>query len=157
MADTTPTIWTVASNRRARHEYHLEKPVEAGLVLTGSEVKSLRAGQAHLHEAFVMVTPQGLELRGAHIAPYTHGGYSNHEPTRPRRLLLNRDEIRRLTKGVAQKGFTLVPLEVYFRSGRAKLSLALGKGKKLHDKRATVAERDEKRRMDRVLKGGKSE
>jgi len=151
-----PAVKVAATNRRARHEYHLEKPAEAGLVLTGSEVKSLRAGQAHLHEAFVAVTSGGLELRNAHIAPYTHGGYSNHEPTRPRRLLLHRDEMRRLAKGVEQKGFTLVPLEIYFKSGRAKLSLALGKGKKLHDKRATVAERDEKRRLDRVMKGGKS-
>jgi SsrA-binding protein len=156
MADDKPTK-VAASNRRARHEYLLEKPVEAGLVLTGSEVKSLRAGQAHLHEAFVGVTPAGLELRNAHIAPYAHGGYANHEPTRPRRLLLNRDEIRRLSKGVEQKGFTLVPLEIYFKSGRAKLSLALGKGKKLHDKRHAVAERDEKRRIDRVRKGGGEE
>lgn len=156
MADA-PAIKSVVSNRRARHEYLLEKPVEAGLVLTGSEVKSLRAGQAHLHEAFVGVTQQGLELRNAHIAPYSHGGYSNHEPTRARRLLLNREEMRRLAKGVEQKGFTIVPLEIYFKSGRAKLSLALGKGKKLHDKRASVAERDENRRLDRVLKGGKAE
>jgi SsrA-binding protein len=156
MADAPP-IKVVVTNRRARHEYHLEKPVEAGLVLTGSEVKSLRAGQAHLHEAFVGVTQAGLELRNAHIAPYSHGGYSNHEPTRVRRLLLNREEMRRLAKGVEQKGFTLVPLEIYFKSGRAKLSLALGKGKKLHDKRATVAERDENRRLDRVLKGDRRE
>jgi SsrA-binding protein len=152
MADE-PAVKVVVSNRRARYEYHLEKPVEAGLVLTGSEVKSLRAGQAHLQESFVAVTREGLALLNAHIAPYSHGGYANHEPNRPRRLLLHRKEIDRLAKGVAQKGFTLVPLELYFKNGRAKLSLALGKGKKHYDKREATAERDVKRSLDRVLKG----
>ena len=156
MAEETG-IKVVATNRRARFEYQLEKPVEAGLVLTGSEVKSLRAGRAHLTESFVAPSAEGLTLLNAHIDPYEHGGYANHVPTRPRRLLLHKEEIRKLTKGVSQKGFTLVPLRLYFRNGRAKLELALGKGKKLHDKRDTVAARDEKRRLDRVLKGGRAE
>jgi SsrA-binding protein len=156
MADA-PAVKVVVTNRRARHEYHLERSVEAGMALTGSEVKSLRAGQAHLADAYVAVTPDGLELRNAHIAPYSHGGYANHEPNRPRRLLLHRKEIDKLAKGVEQKGFTLVALEIYFKSGRAKLAVALGKGKKHYDKRATVAERDEKRHLDRVLKGDRRE
>ncbi len=150
-------VKVIATNRRARFEFALEKPVEAGLVLTGSEVKSLRAGKAHITEAFIAPFAGGLELINAHIDPYEHGGYANHFPTRQRRLLLNKEEIRKLTKGVDQKGYTIVPIRLYFRNGRAKLELALGKGKKLHDKRDTVAERDEKRRLDRVMKGGRDD
>lgn len=150
-------VKVVATNRRARFEFHLEKPVEAGLVLTGSEVKSLRAGRAHITESFVIPTAEGVDLINAHIDPYEHGGYANHFPTRPRRLLLNKEEIRKLRKGVDQKGYTLVPLRIYFKNGRAKLELALGKGKKLHDKRDTVAARDEQRHLDRVMKGDRRE
>ena len=142
----------VATNRRARHEYALEKPLEAGLVLTGSEVKSLRAGTANLQDAFVAVIAEGLELRNAHISPYDHGGYANHEPTRPRRLLMHRQEIQKLAKGVEQKGFTLVPLRIYFKRGRAKVELALGKGKKHYDKREAIAARDEQRQTDRAIR-----
>ena len=156
MADETGEK-TVVTNRRARFEYALEGNVEAGLVLLGSEVKSLREGHANLQDAFVLVRKDGLDLMNCHINPYTHGGYSNHEPTRPRRLLLHRREIAKLAKSVEQKGFTLVPLRLYFKNGRAKVEIALGKGKKLHDKRDAVAERDEKRNLDRVLKGGDRE
>lgn len=144
-------IKTVVSNRRARHEFALEAPVEAGLVLTGSEVKSLRAGQATLAEAFVSVGDDGVDLVGAHIAPYTEASYTNHVPTRKRRLLLHKREIEKLRKGVEQKGFTVVPLKIYFKGGRAKLEIALGKGKKLHDKRHSIAERESKRRIQRAM------
>ena len=149
MADGTLTVVT---NRRARFDYDLSDRFEAGLVLTGSEVKSLREAKAHLQEAFVMVRKDGLDLMNSFIAPYAMGGYSNHEPTRPRRLLLHKSEIEKLVKGTQQKGFTIVPLRLYFRGGRAKLEVALGKGKKTVDKRNTIAEREAKRRIDRALK-----
>ena len=151
MADDTG-IKIIATNRRARHEYHLEKPVEAGIVLTGSEVKSLREGRVQLQEAFVTIRPDGMELLNTHIAPYEMGGYANHEPTRPRRLLLHKREIAAFKKGVERQGYTIVPLKLYFRNGRAKIEIALGKGKKLHDKRDTIAARDEQRRLDRLMK-----
>ena len=143
---------TVVSNRKARHEFFLEAPVEAGLVLSGSEVKSLRQGNAHLQESFVDIRDGNVDLVGAHIAPYEMGGYANHEPRRRRRLLLNRGEIEKLRKGTEQKGYTIVPLRIYFRKGRAKLEVALGKGKKLHDKRHSIAEREAKRRIDREMR-----
>ncbi len=122
------------------------------MVLTGSEVKSLRAGKVSLQEAYVAVTNEGVELLNAHINPYEMGGYANHEPTRPRRLLLHRKEIDKLRKGTEQKGFTIVPLKIYFSNGRAKVEIALGRGKKLHDKRHDIADRESKRRLDRVMK-----
>lgn len=149
MADGTKTIVT---NRRARFDYDLGDRFEAGLVLTGSEVKSLRGAKANLQDAFVIVRREGVDLMNAYIAPYEMGGYSNHEPTRPRRLLLNKDEIAKLRKGTEQKGFTIVPTRLYFKSGRAKVEIALGKGKKTVDKRQTIAERDARRRIDRALK-----
>ena len=147
-----PGIKTIVTNRRARHEYHLEKPVEAGLVLQGSEVKALRAGKANLQDAFVSVDAEGATLRNLHIAPYEMGGYANHEPTRPRRLLLHQREIEALRKGTEQKGFTVVPLRLYFKHGRAKVEIALARGKKLYDKRHDIAERDEQRRLDRLVR-----
>jgi SsrA-binding protein len=151
MADTTG-IKVIATNRRARHEYQLEKPVEAGIVLTGSEVKSLREGTVQIQDAYVVVRPDGVDLLNTHIPPYERGGYSNHEPTRPRRLLLHRREIESLKKGTEQKGFTIVPLRLYFKDGRVKVEIALGRGKKLFDKRHDIATRDEQRRLDRILK-----
>ncbi|MEM6326979.1 MAG: SsrA-binding protein SmpB [Bacteroidota bacterium] len=147
-----PGINTVVSNRKARYEYALEAPIEAGMVLTGSEVKSLRAGQATLAEAFVDVKPEGVDLVGAHIAIYNEASYTNHVPTRRRRLLLHKREIEKLRKGVEQKGYTVVPLKIYFKDGRAKLEIALGKGKKLHDKRHAIAERESKRRIERAMR-----
>lgn len=152
MADDAPTK-TIASNRRARFEYELSDHFEAGLVLTGSEVKSLRAGHAHLNEAFVAFTPDGADLVGCYIAPYEMGGYANHVASRRRRLLLHAREIEKLRKGVEQKGYTVVPLRLYFLRGRAKVEIALGRGKKLHDKRHTTAERDTQRQLDRIRKG----
>ena len=151
MSDS-PGIKIVATNRKARHEYNLEKPIEAGMVLTGSEVKSLREGKVSLQEAYVAVGSDGVELLNAHINPYEMGGHANHEPTRPRRLLLHRKEIKKLKKSVEQKGFTIVPLKIYFKSGRAKIEIALGRGKKMHDKRHDIADRESQRRMDRAMK-----
>ena len=149
MADGTKTIVT---NRRARYDYELGDRFEAGLVLTGSEVKSLRAGNANLQDAFVMLRSDGLDLMNCYIAPYAMGGYANHEPSQPRRLLLRRPEIDKLRKGTEQKGYTIVPTRLYFKDGWAKVEIALGRGKKTVDKRQTIAERESKRRIDRILK-----
>ncbi len=142
-------VKVVARNRKARHEYAISDQFEAGLVLQGTEVKSLREGKANLQEAFCRVENGEVFLLQAHIAPYKFGTYSNHDPVRPRKLLLNRSEIGKLQKAVQQKGFTLVPLSIYFKNGRAKLEIGLARGKQLHDKRASIAERDTKRRMRR--------
>ncbi len=152
MAEGTKTI---VDNRRARYEYELLERFEAGIELQGTEVKSLRAGKANLQEAFAAV--QGarggkheVKLFNLHIAPYTHGGYENHEPTRPRTLLLHKREIEKIRKATEQKGLTLVPTRLYFRRGWAKVEIAIGRGKKLHDKRHAIAERESKRRLDRL-------
>ena len=152
MADT-PTV----SNRRARYDFALEDRFEAGIVLTGTEVKSLRAGTANLQDAFVMLARDGVDLVNLYIAPYTHAGHTEHVESRKRRLLLNKSEIAKLRKGTEQKGYTIVPTKLYFKGGRAKVEIALGKGKKSHDKRDTIAERDSKRALDRVRKGGAAE
>ncbi len=149
MADGTQTIVT---NRRARYDFELSDRFEAGMALTGSEVKSLRGAKANLQDAFVIVRKDGVDLMNAYIAPYEMGGYSNHEPTRPRRLLLHKSEIDKLRKGTEQKGYTIVPTRLYFKGGRAKVEIALGRGKKSVDKRQTIADRESKRRLDRVLK-----
>src|SRR5690606_14396135 len=122
-------------NRRARHEYHVLETLEAGLVLQGTEVKSLRDGRAKLQDAFARFDGGELWLQGMHISPYEQGNRFNHDPVRPRKLLLRRQEMRRLVGKVEQKGLTLVPLDVYFRRGIAKVTLALVRGKQLHDKR----------------------
>jgi len=147
MADGTKLI---VSNRRAGYEYELIERVEAGLALQGSEVKSLRAGKANLQDAFAAVEKGNLVLHNLHIAPYDHGGYANHEPTRPRPLLLRRAEIEKLAKAVQQKGLTLIPTRMYFRGGWAKVEIAVARGKKLHDKRHAIAERDAKRRLEQA-------
>ncbi|MEM7787287.1 MAG: SsrA-binding protein SmpB [Bacteroidota bacterium] len=143
---------TIVTNRRARFDFELGDPFEAGMVLTGSEVKSLRAAKANLQDAFVILRKDGVDLMNAYIAPYTMGGYANHEPTRPRRLLLHKGEIDKLRKGTEQKGFTIVPTKLYFKGGRAKVEIALGKGKKTVDKRQTIADREAKRKIQRLLK-----
>ena len=149
MAEGTKTIVT---NRRASFDFELGDRFEAGLVLTGSEVKSLRAAKANLQDAFVKAESGGLDLVNLYIAPYEMGGYANHEPTRKRRLLLHKAEIEKLRKGTEQKGFTIVPTRLYFKGGRAKVEIALGRGKKTHDKRHAIAERDVTRQLDRLLK-----
>ena len=145
-------VKVVITNRRARHEYELLDRVEAGIELQGTEVKSLRAGKVNLQEAYCTVDGKGLQLQGCHIAPYEHGGYANHEATRSRRLLLHKREIEKFKKGIEQKGLTIVPLKIYFKQGWAKVEIALARGKKLHDKRRDIAERDTQRRLDRIMK-----
>ncbi len=141
---------SIARNRRARFDYHLLETFEAGLALTGTEVKSLRSGKASIADAYGVVQGGEVFLLNAHIQPYERGGYVNHEPTRSRKLLLHRREIRRLIGAVEREGLTLIPLELYFKKGVAKVALALAKGKKLHDKRDTERQRDAEREMARV-------
>ena len=144
-------IKIITSNRKARHDFHIEDSLEAGLVLTGSEVKSLREGKANLQEAFCRIEGGEMKLFNCHIAPYSHGSEStNHEPTRARKLLMHRNEIRNWSKAVAQKGYTIVPLKLYFKDGYVKVEIGLGKGKKLYDKRADIAEKDAKRRIEQL-------
>jgi SsrA-binding protein len=143
-------IVSVARNKRARFDYHLLETFEAGIVLGGTEVKSLRSGKASIADAYGIVRDGEVFLLNAHIQPYESRGYSNHEPTRSRKLLLHRREIRRLIGAVEREGLTLIPLELYFKKGVAKVAIALAKGKKLHDKRDTEKQRDAEREMARV-------
>lgn len=145
-----PTV--IARNKRARHDYHILDTWEAGLVLTGTEVKSLRDGKANLSDAYAVVNDGEVFLLNLHISPYERGNQFNHEPTRTRKLLLNRKEIRKMIGSVERQGLTLIPLELYFKRGKAKVSLALGKGKKLHDKRETERERDAEREIARAVR-----
>jgi SsrA-binding protein len=145
-------IKVVARNRRARHDYQIEDTFEAGLVLTGTEVKSLRAGRASLNEAFAQVSGGELWLHGMHIPEYERGTWTNHEPRRTRKLLLHRKEIDRLASQTAERGFTIVPLSLYFKDGRAKVELGLGRGKRTYDKRHDLAQRDAAREVDRALR-----
>ena len=142
----------IVDNRRARHEYHLLDRVEAGLVLTGTEVKSLRDGKATLQQAYGDVREGEAWLVGLHIPEYHQGNRANHEPDRPRKLLLHRREIDRLNAQLREKGLTVVPTRVYFKDGRVKVELALARGKELHDKRRDIASRDAKRQIERELK-----
>ena len=142
----------IVDNRRARHEYHLGDRFEAGVVLAGTEVKSLRTGKATLQQAYAEVRDGEAWLVGLHVPEYTEGNRANHEPDRPRKLLLHRREIERLASGVAEKGFTLVPTRLYFKDGRIKVELALARGKELRDKRRDIADRDAKRQIERELK-----
>jgi SsrA-binding protein len=143
----------IARNRRARHDYHIEDTVEAGLVLTGTEVKSLRAGRASLTDGFGQVTDGEAWLHGVHIPEYTLGTWTNHEPRRTRKLLLHRKEIDRLASSTKERGLTIVPLSLYFKDGRAKVELALARGKRTYDKRHDLAARDAAREVDRALRG----
>ena len=142
----------IADNRRARHDYHLLERVEAGLVLTGTEVKSLREGRAHLQHAYGVVRDGELWLVGAHISSYDRGGIGNHEPERDRKLLLHRREIASLIGKVQQRGLTLIPTRLYFKDGRAKVELAVARGKERVDKRRDIASRDADRQIERALK-----
>lgn len=144
----------VITNRKARHDYHIIETMEAGIALQGSEVKSLRAGKANLRDSFARVENGEVVLYNAHISHYDKASHFNHEPRRPRKLLLHKREINRLAGSVKEKGYTLVPLKIYFNSrGLAKVELALAKGKRLYDKREAIARRDAQREMARVLKG----
>ena len=142
----------IARNRRARHDYHIDDTVEAGLVLTGTEVKSLRAGRASLTDGFGQITDGEVWLHNVHIPEYTLGTWTNHEPRRTRKLLLHRKEIDRLETATRERGSTLVPLSLYFKDGRAKVELALARGKRTYDKRHDLAEKDAAREVDRALR-----
>lgn len=146
-------VKTVAENRRARYDYHIEDSYEAGIALTGTEVKSLRFGEGSIGESYAEVNGGEIWLVNANIPEFSHGNRFNHEPKRPRKLLLHEREIKKLHGAVAREGMTLVPLSIYFNGrGRAKVELALAKGKKAHDKRETIKERDWKREAARILK-----
>ena len=141
----------ISDNRRARHDYHLLDRFEAGLVLSGTEVKSLREGKTSLQQAYADVREGEAWLVGVHIPEYLQGNRANHDPDRPRKLLLHRREIDRLYGQVREKGVTVVPTRLYFKDGRVKVELALAKGKDLHDKRRSIADRDAKRQIEREL------
>lgn len=144
-------IKIVTKNRKARHDYYIEETLEAGLVLRGTEVKALREGRVNLREAYCAVEGEEMFLINAHISPYTHGNLNNHDPRRPRKLLLHKREILKWKKASEREGYTIVPLMLYFKKGYAKLEIGLAKGKKLYDKRADIAERETKRRMQRQM------
>jgi len=148
---TNGDIKMVANNRKARHLYHILETVEAGLVLTGTEVKSLRNGRANMGDAYAVVENGEVWLRNLHISPYEQGNQFNHEPLRKRKVLLHKGDIRRLIGKTQEKGLTLIPLRLYFRKGWAKVELALVKGKKTHDKREDIAKRDADRDMARAM------
>ncbi len=142
----------IITNRKARHEYHIDEVYEAGIALKGTEVKSLRLGNANLQDSYGFVRAGEVFLEGMHISPYEFGNQFNHEPRRERKLLLNKKEIRKLIGKTKEKGYTLVPLSVYFKNGRVKVELALARGKKSYDKRKSIAERDAKRDQEREIR-----
>ena len=142
----------MATNRKARHDYIIEESIEAGIVLTGTEIKSVRGGQINLRDSFALIRNDEVWLVGAHISPYRHGNRANHDPTRERKLLLHRREINKLAGRIQEKGWTLIPLRVYLRDGLAKVELGLARGKKQYDKRETIAKRDYDREMRRAVK-----
>ncbi len=148
---STNSIKTVATNRKARHDYHIEDTYEAGLVLTGTEIKSIRASRVNLRDSYATLKEGELWLMNAHIAPYNQGSYANHEPRRPRKLLMHRREINRIAGRIQEKGFTLVPLRLYLKNNLAKVELGLARGKKQYDKRATLREKETRREIDRAV------
>jgi SsrA-binding protein len=150
--DENPEIESIAKNRRARHDYTIIDTWEAGLVLTGSEVKSLREGKANLSDAYGIVRDGEIYLINLHISVYERASYNNHEPTRTRKLLLHKREIGRLIGAIERQGLTLIPLELYFKRGIAKVAIALGKGKKQHDKREDAKARDADREIARAVR-----
>lgn len=139
-------------NRKARHDFHIEEVYEAGIELKGTEVKSLRNGRANLKDSFALVRNGEVFVHNMHISPYEQGNRFNHEPTRVRRLLLHKHEISKLIGATQREGLALVPLKIYFKRGKAKMALALGKGKKLYDKRQDMAERDAKREVEKAFR-----
>lgn len=148
----TPYFKTVSDNRRARFDYELFEHVEAGLVLSGTEIKSVRAGKANIRDAYAQVRDGEIWLQNMHIAPWTSGGPWNHEPVRPRRLLMHRAEIHRLGRTVAQKGLTIVPLRLYIKGHLAKVELALAKGRRRYDKRKAIQQRETDREINRAMR-----
>ncbi len=151
------TLKVVALNRKARHNYSIEETIEAGIALKGTEIKSVREGRVSLQEAYARPDKGELWLLGGHIAPYTGGNRSNHEPGRPRRLLLHRKQIDTITGKVHEKGFTLVPLKMYLKGHLAKVELGLARGRKLYDKRQVIIQRETERQVERTIKSRRSE
>lgn len=149
MAGENIPIKTVVTNRKARFEYEILDKVEAGIVLQGTEVKSVREGHVSLQESYALAQSGELWLEGCTIQPYTHGNINNHEPTRPRKLLLHKKELKRLIQRVAEKGLTLVPLALYFKGAKLKVEIGVARGKKLHDKRDTIKKRETERNLRR--------
>ena len=145
-------IKVVTQNRKAYHDYHILETIEAGIVLKGTEVKSLRAGRCNLKDSYARIKNGEVWLIGMHISPYENAGYASHDPFRERKLLLHKDEIRRLWRKVQEKGITLVPLKVYFKHGKAKVEIGLATGKRKYDKRADIARRDQERELKRLEK-----
>jgi SsrA-binding protein len=144
-------VKVVATNRKARHDYHIEDVYEAGLVLSGTEVKALRAGRASLVDGFASVEAGEAYLENVHIPEYTQGTWNNHATRRKRKMLLHRDQINKLAREIKESGYTLVPLSLYFKDGRAKVEIALAKGKREYDKRQTLKEQQDKREADRAM------
>ncbi len=141
----------IASNRKARHDYHVIDTMETGIVLTGTEVKSLREGKANLKDSYARVQNEEVYLYNTHISPYSEGSYNNHEPLRQRKLLLHKKEIRKLIGKVQEKGLTMVPLKLYFKNGKVKVELAIVRGKKMYDKRRDIDKRESEREIQRHL------
>jgi len=146
-------VKVIATNRRAWHDYFIDEKIEAGLSLTGTEIKSVREGRVNLRDAYADIDRGEAWLVGAHIAPYDHGNRYNHEPTRSRKLLLHKTEIHSLAGKVTRPGFTLIPLQMYLKGGRAKIELGLARGKREYDKRQAISRRDAQREIDRALSG----
>jgi SsrA-binding protein len=142
----------LADNRRAQYDYAIEERLEAGVSLTGTEIKSLRAGHVNLRDGYAKVEDGEAWLRGVHISPWTHSGHDNHEPLRPRRLLLHKNEIAFLARGTSEKGYTIVPLRMYTKNGRAKVELGLARGKRRYEKREVIKEREAQREMDAAVR-----
>lgn len=142
----------VANNKKAYHDYFIDEKYEAGLVLHGTEVKSLRLGKCSIKEAFVRIENSEVWIYGMHISPYEKGNIFNRDPLRPKKLLMHKDEIRKLTGKISEKGFTIVPLQVYFKDGRAKIEIGLARGKKLYDKRQDIAKKDQRREAEKEFK-----
>ena len=155
MADDDSNNRSIATNRRARHDYEILETVEAGLVLRGTEVKSLRDSQVTFKDAYATIRNNEAWLRGCHINPYSHGTDANHDPERDRKLLLHRREINRLNGRIAERGLTLIPLRLYLKGGRVKLELGLARGRKTHDKRSAIKEREVRREMDKAARAGR--
>lgn len=152
MSDTQSGMKVIAQNKKARFEYEMIEMFEAGLVLQGTEIKAIRNHQVSLSRSYVQPRDGELWLLEAHISEYAHGNRENHDPVRPRKLLLKRREINKILDQLAQKGLTLIPTRIYLKNGRAKVEIALARGKKLHDKRQSLAKRDSDRQIDRALR-----
>lgn len=151
-SDMKPDMKIVCQNRKAFHDYSIEETIEAGIQLLGTEVKSLREGKANLMDSYVLIKDSEVLLLNCHISPYTHGNIMNHEPLRTRKLLLHGKEIERLRGKMQQKGYTLIPLKVYFKGSFAKVEIGLAKGKKTYEKREVIKEREAKRTIERAMK-----